>query len=166
MAKNEDIKVFRTFDDFLPPEMFERLLMLNKTVGWTYDERIIWFFVDTSAEPLIQEIVGVANEKTGIRHELNRAYANGMINRSIAKGHFDTHQEADRTLLIYGHAKWETENWGGETVFNNPIDTWIKSKPNSAVYFSSKHHWHRAYAPQPGCEVYRITHVLKLLSLD
>jgi hypothetical protein len=166
MAKNEDVRVFRTFDEFLPPDLFARLVEFNRTAAWTYDETITWFVVDTSPLPLAREVVAVINEKTGTPHEPVRSYANGMVSRSLSKPHYDSHAEADRTFLLYGHAHWDAELWGGETVFNRPIDTWIKAVPNSAVYFSAKHHLHRAYAPQPGCQATRITHVWKLRSLD
>jgi hypothetical protein len=160
---NSDKVAFQVFNNFFPEEYLKIFYEYNKTQTWGLDRVIDGPYTDLIDPFFEKDCVDVINKKIGITHELYRCHRNAYYPTTLSKSHYDTHHKADRTFIWYGHEHWNI-SWGGETTVGENDDYYVKPIPNSALYFSSKHHKHNVRPISFGAEIPRITYIWLLSS--
>jgi hypothetical protein len=163
-SENADVEVFKVIPNLFPQEFLETIHQFNSEQNWKWNGDSLYtdltgidFFEKTCVEHI--------NRMTGIEHELYRCYRSGTLPTTTTAKHYDTHTKGDRTIVFYGHMRWE-DAWGGETIFGENDSIYVKPIPNSAVYFSCKHYPHVVRPPNHMSSELRITYMWKLKSKE
>jgi hypothetical protein len=167
----EDVKTFKIFSNVFDDESFELIKKYNLSETWKISQPVggasqASNFLYTNLTPIpffSKYCVQIINEITQTKHELYRCYRNGMVISSRAVAHYDTHNPADTTFLLYAHESWNPD-WGGETTFDDEKENfhYVQPIPNSAAYFSAKHWKHQGRSFTINSPIVRVSYVWKL----
>jgi len=178
-----EIKVVKV-DSVFESDLFERLSVFVKTIGWEYGWRSNqnmgfghWNYdfakvVKENGEDVSSKISGVLLEAWEFLKEnrfpnsvLLRCYANAHTYGIEGYPHTDSIRDCDETVVIYMNKVWKRE-WGGETIIygdndNNSIVHAELPSQNRAIIFPGRV-WHVARSVTRICPELRVTLIFKL----
>jgi Rps23 Pro-64 3,4-dihydroxylase Tpa1-like proline 4-hydroxylase len=153
-----DEKVLEVYDSAFPQDFIETFLQYNSAPMWEMRED--YFYNDLNDIDFFSKMcLNKINEITKTEHDLIRCYRHALSSFSLGQPHFDTHNPANRTFLVYMHPEWNIL-WGGQLRVGDNLETQVDPMPNRAVYFSAEHHQH--YVSPHNSNKFRITYVWKL----
>jgi hypothetical protein len=145
----------KTFNDFLPQELFNAAYMfLQETQKWGFnrskanDEFAFFGMHLDNVRLFCDDIYSLVRQKVGEEYKIYKILANAQSFSQDGKPHYDSDQTNTKTFIIYMNPQWDYM-WGGETIlfdrYREGEETNVLSDqtlhfyplPNSAILFPS-----------------------------
>ena len=150
--------VLEIYDSAFLQEYIDIFLKYNNLPMWELREDSCYNDLN-DIDFFSKNCVNQINAITNTEHELVRCYRHALQSNSKSIPHYDTHDPANRTFLVYMHPYWDIL-WGGAIRVGEKLENQIDCLPNRAVYFSAEHNQH--YVSPFKSEQFRISYIWKL----